>query len=149
MGFLDKLKKQIDGAAETLSSAAAQQSEMFRINRQIAELKEEIDRQTMTAGRRALDLYAAAQLSDKAIADAARRVSEAEATISELTRQAERVRATPTAPSPVEQQRRCPKCSTLALAADRFCSGCGTELEAPQANVPAPPPAEGAPPSSA
>ena len=79
MGFLDKLKKGIDSAAEAVSSTAAQQTEIFRLQRQIGELKEEIQRHTMAIGERALEMHAAGQLSDPTIDQAADLVAQAQA----------------------------------------------------------------------
>ena len=138
MGFLDRIKKEIDGAAEAIGAGAAQQSEMLRLKRQMGELDEQIRDRTLAVGERALELQEAGELNDPQIAEAAAAVAEAEAKVRELAETLERVRSAPT--DATGEPARCAKCGKLAGPGDRFCAGCGGEIERPAADVPPPRP---------
>jgi hypothetical protein len=127
MSLLDRIRDQIDKSAEAIGTAAARQSEILRLRRQVGELKERVDSHTRAAGRRALEMQEAGELTDAAVAEAGAQVKDAQAQMAELEAALQQLQ--PKAGAPQEgATRQCPKCGAVVPATSAFCSGCGASF---------------------
>ncbi len=145
MDFLDRVKKGLGAAAESVSTAASRQMEILRLNREIGELKEDIDKFTLAAGKRALALRAGGKLTDGELNQLAESIQAAEGKITELQAElaheehpaeeaeAEAAAAAASAGIPVSGAAvsapaagpKCAKCGAALTPDQQFCQSCG------------------------
>ncbi len=128
MRLFDDIKRGLDRGAEAIGTAAARQAEAARLRRELGDLRREIEKQTLQAGQRAVEMHAAGQLSDSGIAQAALSIKEREARVAELEAALQRLAAPAPAAAPGAAAVQCAKCGATLPSETKFCKSCGAAV---------------------